>query len=98
MMRQMEDLAVQLRVHVRDRVSGTAIGDFTATEWVSTFHSRISGVIGSWARTFGGALILRGSTEEGRVTVYETSSCTSPLVDLDWFTWTVEPPEDVPSA
>lgn len=95
-MRQMEDLAVQLRVHVRDRLSGTAIGDFTESEWVSTFHSRMSEVIGSWSRTFGGSLILGGSTEEGRVTVYDSAAATTPLVDLDWFTWTVQLPENSP--
>lgn len=95
-MRQMDDIAVQLRVHLRDRLSGSAIGDFTESEWLSSFHGRIGEVIGSWARTFGGTLVLGGAIEQGRLTVYENPAATTPLVDLDWFTWAVQPPSLTP--
>ena len=82
---------MELRVHLRDLVTHTELGQYNQVEWVDHYNERIGTSMQQWLGTLGGTIMITGTPEFGRVTVYRTPSDPSPIIDTDWWTEIVNP-------
>lgn len=82
---------MELRVCLRDLVNRTSLGTFNQVEWVDHHNERIGAAMQQWLGTFGGTILLTGTPEFGRVTVYRRPSDPHPILDTDWWTEVVNP-------
>jgi len=77
---------MELRVHLRDLITHTELGDFNQVEWVDHCNERIGIAMLQWQGTLGGTILLTGTPEQGRVTVYRKHTDPHPIMDTEWWT------------
>ena len=84
---EMEKL-IELRVSLRDLITDTVVATYDQIRWVDQHAAHVSAALEQWVKTLGGTIMITGTPEVGRVTIYQTSTDTTPVVDFDWFTKT----------
>lgn len=82
---------MELRVHLRDLVTHAELGEYNQIEWVDQYNERLGSAMRQWLGTFGGTIMMTGTPEFGRVTVYRKASDPNPVLDTDWWTEIVNP-------
>lgn len=82
---------MELRVYLRDLIGGAEALEFNQVDWVDQHNSRIAAAMDTWLGTFGGTILITGTPEYGRVTVYRRPSDPNPIIDFDWYTQSLNP-------
>ena len=82
---------IELRVYLRDLTTHTAIGNFNQIDWVDQYATQRTAALDMWASTLGGTIMLSGTPEGGRMTVYRRPGDPHPILDSEWWTEVVEP-------
>lgn len=82
----MEQL-VTLQVHLRDLMTGTDLSYWDPTAWIAEHENVLYRAVDTFMNTFGGTIMISGTPEVGRVTVYPTTSSETPILDMDWHTY-----------
>ncbi len=84
------DNLMELRVRMRDLTTHTEVGDFNQIAWVDRYNEHLATAMQMWLSTFGGTILLTGTPEQGRVTVYRKHTDRHPIMDTEWWTDTVD--------
>ncbi|MBS4102903.1 hypothetical protein [Tsukamurella paurometabola] len=82
-----ETLDAQLRVYVRDLISGALVA-YPAEEWLGVYASGINAAIETWQQSLGGTIAITGTPEQGRVTVNDANRTI--ILDSQWWTVAVD--------
>ena len=79
----------QLRVHLRDLRTGSWVSSHDSQRWLEEHENLLSRSVDTYMNTFGGTIMISGTPETGRVTVYPTTERSVPILDYDWHTYSV---------
>lgn len=82
-----ETLDAQLRVYVRDLISGALVA-YPAEEWLNAYAAGINAAIETWQASLGGTIAVTGTPEQGRVTVNDADHVI--VLDSQWWTVAVD--------
>lgn len=83
MYRMPTEPVVEMRVYVRDILSGSW-ENFSMAEWTEKVEEYYNGAATAFHLTFGGTLTLSGTNESGRASVVTADGET--VYDYDWYT------------
>lgn len=78
-----------LRVHLRDLRTGSWVSNYDTQRWLEIHEELLDIAADMFMETFGGTLMVSGTAETGRVTVYPTTERSTPILDYDWHTYSV---------
>ncbi|MBS4102845.1 hypothetical protein [Tsukamurella paurometabola] len=86
-MDSIEPASTELRVYVRDLISGELVA-YPAGEWLGIYAAGINSAIQLWQASLGGTIAVTGTPEQGRVTVNDAGRVI--VLDSQWWTVAVD--------